>query len=65
MAWVHLFALVEAELMPRRLLGLIRDTPEEMIREATLRAVDAFFRAYGRAKQSSPAVQYGMKKGVV
>ena len=51
-ATVHLIALEEAELMNRRLLGLVRDIPDEMIREATLRAVDVFFRAYGPVNQA-------------
>jgi len=46
-AMAHLIALEEAELMNRRMLGLFRDVTDEMIREATLRAVDVFFRAYG------------------
>src|SRR5262245_46739939 len=48
--WVamsHLLALEEAELMNRRMLGLVRDVPDEMIREATLRAVEVF-RSEGR-----------------
>jgi AcrR family transcriptional regulator len=49
-ATVHLIALEEAELMNRRMLGLVRDVPDEMIRESTLRAVDVFFRAYGPIK---------------
>ena len=51
-ATVHLIALEEAELMNRRLLGLVRDIPDEMIRDATLRAVDVFFRAYGPVSQA-------------
>ena len=49
-AMVHLIALNEAELMNRRLLGIVRDVPDEMIRDATLRAVEVFFRAYGPLK---------------
>ena len=51
-ATVHLIALEEAELMNRRMLGLVRDVPDEMIREATLRAIDVFFRAYGPEKKT-------------
>lgn len=50
-AMVHLIALEEAELMNRRMLGIVRDVPDEMIRDATLRAVDVFFRAYGPVKK--------------
>ena len=46
-AMVHLIALEEAELMNRRMLGIVRDVPDEMIREATARAIEVFFRAYG------------------
>ena len=51
-ATVHLIALEEAELMNRRLLGLVRDIPDDMIRDATLRAVEVFFRAYGPVSQA-------------
>jgi len=49
-AMVHLISLSESELMNRRLLGIIREIPDQMIRESTLRAVDVFFRAYGPLK---------------
>lgn len=49
-AMVHLISLNEAELMNRRMLGLIRDITDDMIREATQRSVDVFFRAYGPEK---------------
>jgi AcrR family transcriptional regulator len=49
-AMVHLIALNEAELMNRRMLGIVRDISDEMIREATQRSVDVFFRAYGPEK---------------
>jgi AcrR family transcriptional regulator len=49
-AMVHLIALSESELVNRRLLGIMREVPDQMIREATLRAVDVFFRAYGPEK---------------
>jgi len=49
-AMTHLIALEEAELMNRRMLGIVRDMPDEMIREATQRAVEVFFRAYGPEK---------------
>ena len=52
-AMVHLIALEEAELINRRMLGLVRDVPDEMIRDATLRAVEVFFRAYGPEKKAA------------
>jgi AcrR family transcriptional regulator len=53
-AMIHLIALEEAELMNRRMLGIVRDVSDEMIREATLRAVEVFFRAYGPEKTEPP-----------
>jgi AcrR family transcriptional regulator len=56
--WVamsHLIALEEAELMNRRMLGMFRDVSDEMIREATLRAIEIFFRAYGPEKVTKAA----------
>jgi len=52
-AMIHLIALEEAELMNRRMLGIVRDIPDEMIRDATLRAVEVFFRAYGPEAKTS------------
>jgi hypothetical protein len=46
-AMVHFIALIESEIVTRRLLGIIKNVPPEMIRDAALRAVDVFLRAYG------------------
>ena len=45
-AMVHLIALMEAEYVQRRLMGLIETPPPDEIRAAALRGVDIYFRAY-------------------
>ena len=52
-ATVHLIALNEAELMNRRMLGIVRDITDEMVREATQRSIEVFFRAYGPLEKAS------------
>lgn len=52
-AMVHLISLNEAELMNRRMLGIVRDITDDMIREATQRSVEVFFRAYGPVKREA------------
>jgi AcrR family transcriptional regulator len=42
----HLLGLIESELITARLLGLIKNVPQEVIRAAALRGVDVYLRAY-------------------
>lgn len=47
--WVamqHLMSLIESEVILPRLLGIIKNVPAEMARDAALRGVDAYLRAY-------------------
>ena len=45
-AMQHLMGLIESELILPRLLGLIKNVPPETARDAALRAVDVYLRAY-------------------
>lgn len=53
-AMSHLLGLVESEIVLPRLLGLIKEFPQEFIRAAALRAVDAYLRAYALDEVKAP-----------
>lgn len=52
-AMQHLIALTESELILPRLLGIIKNVPAEIIRQAATRAVDVYLRAYGSPSAKS------------